>query len=214
MKLLFIGNSHTYYNALPETVMRLLEATGQRVHVTVLTEGGKGLGHHVLAPHVAMNIRCGGYDMVIVQDRATGFDPAQFRDGVRKLKEMADKAGARFLLYMPWAGRDRRDAQGAMTAAYHAFSREAACALAPAGELFTRLLRTEEPAALYREDGNHATALGSYAAAVTVFYALTDRKRVINIATIRDPGVAAGISPELCQRIHAEACHVVRLYNG
>lgn len=214
MKLLFIGNSHTYYNALPETVLRLLEATGQRAHVTVLTEGGKGLGHHVLAPHVSMNIRCGGYDTVIVQDRATSFDPVLFRDGARKLKEMADKAGSRFLLYMPWAGRDRRDAQLPMTEAYHAFSRETGCPLAPAGELFGRLLRTEEPSALYREDGNHATPLGSYAAAVAVFYALTDRKRVINVSTIRDPGVAAGISPELCQRIHTEACHVVRLYNG
>ena len=42
MKLLFIGNSHSYYNSLPETVYRLLEATGMKPHVTALAEGGKG----------------------------------------------------------------------------------------------------------------------------------------------------------------------------
>lgn len=47
MKLLFIGNSHTYYNSMPEIVKRLLEATGQKTHVTMLTESGKNLLHHV-----------------------------------------------------------------------------------------------------------------------------------------------------------------------
>ena len=73
---------------------------------------------------------------------------------------------------------------------------------------------TEPPAALYRDDGNHATPLGSYAAAVTVFYTVTGRKRVLNVQELQDPGVAAGIPAEMCQRIHTEACRTARLYNG
>ena len=67
---------------------------------------------------------------------------------------------------------------------------------------------------LYREDGNHATPLGSYAAAVTLFYAITGRKRTVDPTKINDPGIAAGYDPALCRRIHTEACFVTRLYNG
>lgn len=214
MKLLFIGNSHTYYNAMPEMVLRLFEATGQKAHITMLAEGGKGLPFHVTAPNVPLNIRCGKYDVVIAQDRATGFDPIAFREGAAALKAMAEKAGSQFFLYMPWAGRDNRRAQGAMTDAYSSFCRDTNCRFAPAGEVFTRLLMTEPPTALYRDDGNHATPLGSYAAAVTVFYTVTGRKRILNVQELQDPGVAAGIPAEMCQRIHTEACRTARLYNG
>lgn len=214
MKLLFIGNSHTYYNSMPETVLRLLEATGQKSHVTVLTEGGKGLSYHVTSPATALNIRCGHYDAVIAQDKATGFDPASFRDGAKAIKDMADRANAAFYLYMPWAGRNKRNAQEGMTEVYHSFCRANGCQMAPAGEVFTRLLLTESADTLYHEDGNHASAIGSYAAAVAIFYTITGRKRIINVEDIQDPGVAAGFPPELCQHIHAEACRMSRLYNG
>lgn len=214
MKLLFIGNSHTYYNSMPETVLRLLEATGQKAHVTMLTEGGKGLTNHVASPAVAFNIRCGKYDAVIAQDRATGFDPASFYDGARALKEMADRAGSPFFLYMPWTGRSKRDLQANMTEAHHQFCKSNGCQMAPAGEVFSRILASESSDLLYHDDGNHASAVGSYLAAVTIFYTVTGRKRIINVEEIKDPGVAAGFPKELCQRIHTEACRMSRLYNG
>lgn len=214
MKLLMIGNSHTYYNALPETLRQLLEATGQKTHVTMLAVGGKDLAFHATTQNAPFNIRCGGYDAVIVQDKATGFDPAELREYAKALKDMADAAGSAFYLYMPWAARDNRRAQSAMTDAYQEFCRGAGCAFAPAGEVFGRLLQTESPETLYREDGNHATPLGSYAAAVTVFYAVTGRKRILRVEDFEDPGVKMGFPIELCQRIHTEALRTVRLFNG
>ncbi len=213
MKILFIGNSHTYYNDFAATVKQLLEATGEKTHVTMLTRGGKTLTYHMADPSTAFNIRYGGYDLIVAQDRASVFDAALFEEGAAAIKKMADEAGARFVLYMPWALRDNREAQHAMTEGYLAFARRVHCKLAPAGEVFTQLLTTEDPAAIYREDGNHATPLGSYAAAVTVFYTITGRKRRLDPTKIEDPGIAAGFPPALCQRIHTEACHINRLYN-
>lgn len=214
MKLLFIGNSHTYYNSMPETVMRFLEATGQKVHVTMLAEGGKGLNYHASSPNTIFNIRCGKYDAVIAQDKATGFDPALFRDNAKILRDLTEKAGSQFYLYMPWTGRENRSAQRAMTEAYHSFCRSAGCVFAPAGEVFSRILLTEPADLLYKEDGNHATPLGSYLAAVSIFYTITGRKRIIQVGDLQDPGVAAGFPAELCQKIHTEACRMARLYNG
>ena len=62
--------------------------------------------------------------------------------------------------------------------------------------------------------GHNLLGAGSYAAAVTLFYALTGRRRIVPVKPESDPGIAAGLAPELCRRIHTEACRVVRLYNG
>ncbi len=214
MKLLFIGNSHTYYNDMPSLVTSLLEATGERCHTTMLTRGGKGLTFHMTEPSVLFNIRHGGYDTVIAQDRGASFDAALLAEGAEALCNISTEAGSRFLLFMPWVPRDARSSQRGMTEAYLSFARKHGCRFAPCGEVFTRLLTTLHTDELYREDGNHATPLGSYAAAVTIFYTVTGRKRAIDPAKIQDPGISRGFPLALCQRIHTEACFVTRLFNG
>ena len=215
MKLLFIGNSHTYYNGMPETVRRLFEATGQRTHVTMLAEGGKGLSYHATSPNTLFNIRCGEYDAVIVQDKASGFEEGAFRAAAAALLETAQKAESALYFFMPWiTTREDAAAQSAMSDAYRNFCYANGCFFAPVGEVFARLRRTEPIETLYREDGSHATPFGSYVAAVTIFYTVTGRKRIMKVTEFDDPGVKMGFSPELCQRVHTEACRMMRLYNG
>lgn len=214
MKLLFIGNSHTYYNAMPELVRRLFEATGQKAHVTMLAEGGKSLEQHATTQNTAFNLRYGAYDLVVAQDKSTGFDAALFANGAGALKELCDKCRTPLYLYMPWTPRDAREKQGAMTDAYSDFCRKNGCFFAPVGEVFGRMLLSEQQGALYREDGSHATPFGSYVAAVTIFYTVTGRKRIMKVQEFDDPGVALGFPVELCQRVHTEACRTMRLFNG
>ena len=215
MKLLFIGNSHTYYNAMPQIVQELLVATGGKAHVTMLAAGGKNLAYHATAQNTAFNIRFGGYDFVIAQEKAGGFDPISFRDSAKIIKDMADRAGAAFYLYMPWTARDNRAAQADMTDVYQRFCRSNGCFFAPVGEVFSKLLAQPQAAdKLYREDGKHAALFGSYVAALTVFYTVTGRKRIIKVSEIKDPGVRLGIPEELCQLAHTEACRMMRLFNG
>lgn len=214
MKLLFIGNSHTYYNALPEIVQQFFSAVGQKVHITMLAVGGKNLVYHAASHNALFNIRHGGYDAVIAQDKATGFEAVGFREGAKLLKEMADNAGSAFYLYMPWAGRDNRAQQNDMTDVYQSFCRANGCFFAPTGEVFGRLLLSQPAELLYREDGNHATPFGSYVAAATIFYTVTGRKRILKVEEIEDPGVKMGFPPELCQLVHTEACRTMRLFNG
>lgn len=214
MKILFVGNSHTYFHDMPATVLQLLEATGVRSHVTMVTSGGKNLVYQVKRHDVAFNIAHGKYDWVVLQDQAVGFTPASFAEGAAQLKAMADKAGVPVCFYMPWAHRDHRAEQPRMTDAYERFCRANGCPLAPAGEVFSRLLLTEAPDTLYHTDGNHASPLGSYAAAVTVFYAITGRRRILNPESIADPGIAAGFPAALCAKIHTEACRTTRIFNG
>ena len=215
MKLLFIGNSHTFYNAMPQMVQELFAAVGQKAHVTMLAAAGKGLEYHVTSQNVAFNVRYGGYDFVIAQEKVGGFSSMAFRDGAKILKDMSESAGSAFYLYMPWTARGDRAAQRDMTDTYMQFCRENGCFFAPAGEVFAKMLTVPEAAdKLYRDDGKHAALFGSYVAALTVFYTVTGRKRIIKVSEIADPGVRLGFSEELCQMAHTQACRTMRLFNG
>lgn len=214
MKLLLIGNSHTYHNAMPRMLGELFAAVGQKVHITMLALGGKNLAYHAASHNALFNVRYGGYDVVIAQDKATGFDPAVFRDGAGALKDLADGADSALCLYMPWTARDARAQQKDMTDVYQRFCRAHGCCFAPTGEVFGRILLTQPAELLYREDGNHATPFGSYAAAVTIFYTVSGRKRILKVSDIEDPGVKMGFPVEHCQLVHTEACHMARLFNG
>lgn len=214
MKILFLGNSHTYYNAMPQLVQELFVAMGQKAHVTMLAVGGKNLSYHATSASAPFNIRYGEYDIVVAQDKAGNFDAATFFEGAKAIKNMVDESGSAFYLYMPWTARDNRAAQLDMTDAYQRFCSANKCFFAPVGEVFSRMLQSPYADMLYREDGSHATLFGSYVAAVTIFYTITGRKRILKADSIEDPGVKLGFPVEICQLVHTEACRTMRLFNG
>ncbi len=214
MRLLFIGNSHTYYNDMPAMVSALFTAMGQKNQITMLTAGGKNLLFHAKRADVSFNLRHGGYDAVIVQGKGAEFDETSFREGAAALKEMADSTGTPIFFYLPFAPANRREWQRIITDAYQSFCREMECQFAPVGEVFTRMMLTEPATTLYEADNNHASKAGSYVAAVTIFYTVSGRKRILEPTTIADPGKALGFSPEFCRKVHAEACRTSRIYNG
>ena len=217
MKILFIGNSHTYYNSMPEMVKELLEYTGVRTHVTMSTEGGKGLIYHCDRKDVNFNIRYGEYDVVVLQDKASRFNAEDFKTGGRILmKNSLGESSARRVLYMIWARRDEKWNQEYITNAYTTFGEEIGAAVAPAGEVWHKILREspEMEDQLYRPDGNHATPLGSYLAATTLFYTITGRKRPIVLKEGAEPSTRLQIDPEMARRIHKEACKMAQKFRA
>ena len=217
MKILFIGNSHTYYNELPQIVKELLEYTGVKTHVTMSTEGGKGLIYHCNREDVNFNIRHGDYDVVVLQDKATNFNPEDYKEGGRILmRNSLASSPARRVLYMVWARRMEKEKQEILTRAHAEFGQEIGAAVAPAGEVWHKMLR-ETPdleGQLYRPDGNHATPLGSYLAATTLFYTITGRQRPIVLKEGAQPSTRLEIDPELARRIHKEACAMVKKFRA
>lgn len=217
MKILFIGNSHTYYNELPQIVKELLEYTGVKTHVTMSTEGGKGLIYHCNREDVNFNIRHGDYDVVVLQDKASNFNPEDYKEGGRILmRNSLASSPARRVLYMVWARRMEKEKQEIITRAHTEFGQEIGAAVAPAGEVWHKMLR-ETPdleGQLYRPDGNHATPLGSYLAATTLFYTITGRQRPIVLKEGAQPSTRLEIDPELARRIHKEACAMVKKFRA
>ncbi|MBQ3125571.1 MAG: SGNH/GDSL hydrolase family protein [Clostridia bacterium] len=211
MKILFIGNSHTYYNELPRMVRDLFAAVGRRVDVVMETEGGKGIIYHCERKDALFNIRHGGYDVIVLQDKATHFSAEEFMQGMDTIAEKGlSQTDARRVLYMPWANQGKPEEQSPMTAAYLAAAAKHHCTLAPVGEIWPSLLANHPDLELYRPDGNHATPLGSYLAATTLFYTISGRTRALRPADDDALITRLGLDPDTCRLIHKAAAYGLR----
>lgn len=70
LKILFIGNSHTYYNSLPTTVSNLLKTkiTDEEILVMSSTGGGLGLEDHANLESTNTSIASENWDYVVLQE--------------------------------------------------------------------------------------------------------------------------------------------------
>lgn len=170
MKILFIGNSHTYYNDMPLLFAQFCRERGIDTEVTMLAHGGKGWDFHLEEPEVKFNIFHGGYDAVILQHTAHPMgDLTVMNQCGRKLIEWVQAAGARPVLYMTWTTKaDGKAAQPSMSNAYRQLQAETGCELAPVGEKWWEYHLAHPEVELYASDGQHASPAGSGLAASVI----------------------------------------------
>jgi len=77
LSILFIGNSHTYFNDMPLMVKDRADDDGFNCRVTMLAHPGWFLSQHVEEPEVRFNILYGEYDYVVLQEHAHPFGPEE-----------------------------------------------------------------------------------------------------------------------------------------
>ncbi|MBQ9079694.1 MAG: hypothetical protein IJY27_01330 [Clostridia bacterium] len=209
----FIGNSHTYYNDMPRMVAEIFESIGIDARVSMQTEGGKDLLYHCARKDATFNIVYGKHDYVVLQEVASSFSPEDFAEGIAKFKQNSlDRSTAQPILYMIWANQGNRKYQSTIIDAYRQGGEALNAPIAPAGEVWMKLLRGNKDLPLYRDDGNHATPLGSYLAAACIFYAITGRERPIKVEQGGEPQTRLGLDIEICKKIHSEACRAAKKY--
>jgi hypothetical protein len=175
-RILFIGNSYTYFNNLPE----ILASFGS-VETELVARGGATLQDHWSEGTALDRIRSRPWDYVVLQEQSmlgraqvdgqlAINDPAGFHRVVRLFDREIRAAGARTVLYLTWAGRTAPDDhQESLVAAYRGIGRELGALVAPVGPAW-RQARRERPAIdLYHPDGRHPGPAGSYLAALVLW---------------------------------------------
>ena len=166
MRILFIGNSHTYYNDLPAMVAQIAQEEGISCDVTMLAHGGWFLSQHVDEPDVRFNIRYGHYDYVVLQEHSHPFAPEeQYAQAVHTLCGWIREAGSIPVIYATWSRKDEPEKQAAMNGIHRRAAAEDKALLAPVGESWWAYLRSRPEIVMYAEDGAHASPAGSEFAA-------------------------------------------------
>ena len=166
MKILFIGNSHTYFNDMPALVKALCAQRGIDAHITMLTKGGMGLDWHLKQEQTLFNIRYGAYDYVVLQHTAHPMgDLTVMREAAHKLVRLIREAGGTPILYQTWAKKGDEAFQPAMSGVYNELGRELNVPVAPVGDEWQAFRLAHPEAGLFYKDGEHASPEGSALAA-------------------------------------------------
>ena len=175
LRLLFIGNSHTYYNDMPVLVKGRFDDTDYDCEVTMLAHPCWFLAQHVEDPEAKFNIRYGNYDYVILQEHAHPFGPVnKFFDAVRTLASWVNEAGSTPVIYLTWARKAEPEAQKQMTEAHLQIAEETGALVAHVGDNWWNYKDSYPELEMYAADGEHASPAGSDFAAKMIETAIRD----------------------------------------
>lgn len=209
IRVLFIGNSFTYFNNMPE----LLEGLGQSatpaiaIETTLLARGGATLREAWERGEAKRLIEHEPWDYVVLQEQtALGHvflvngvqrivDTEKFKSAVRLFDNVIRRAGAKTVLLVTAAPRRAPEDQQALDYAYVSIAREIGAIIAPVGPAWAAARSQDVGLVLHDADGLHPSTAGSYLSACTLYSVLLSRSPVGLTGTIEGPHIdAAGQS--------------------
>ncbi len=182
-KVLFIGNSYTYFWNLPQQVAALAEHQDISLQTRQSTSGGSNLGQHWKGEKNLSSldlIREGNYDAIILQDhsmRALEQPDSLMYYGQLFGQEIQAKQ-ARIYLYMTWARAYDPYMQATITNKYTELAEKINAQIVPVGLAWQRARSLRPDLALYDKDQSHPSPLGSYLSACVFYSVLTGKSPV------------------------------------
>lgn len=181
-KILFVGNSFTYYNnGLHDHYRKLLRAASadgrSRGLQRSLTISGGTLPEHDGGLRQMLSET--SWHKIILQGYSDGPIAAgkaePFRQAARSYAKIIRDIGAEPVFFMTWAYTDQPEMTVQLAEAYSAIGAELDAAVVPVGLAFARALSLRPELALVIDDNKHPTLAGTYLAACTFYAALSGR---------------------------------------
>lgn len=202
LAILFIGNSLTYSNDLPEMLRRLLvEGGAGEVAVASVAYANHGLPDHWDRGDARQAIAEGGWDFVILQQGPSATEGRPYLLEYSELFATEIRGGgAQPALYMVWPAQSRSFDFDGVSDSYATAAELVDGLLLPAGDAWRAAWRIDPDVALYGPDGFHPSLAGSYLAALVMYGRIFDQDPRDLTADAGDPGL-----PEPLVRLLQEA---------
>lgn len=169
--VLFLGNSLTYYNNLPEVVKQLAASDGVRMTYQSIALPNYALVDHWNDGKAQREIQSGKFDYVIVQQ-----GPSSQQEGRTYLLEyglkfdsLCDKNNAKLAVYMVWPAKARAFDFDGVYESYLHLATSANALFCPAGEAWRQVWKNNPEFSLYGPDNFHPDYKGSVLAALVLY---------------------------------------------
>lgn len=180
-KILFVGNSHTYYNNLSEMFVNIAKASGHKSSVRELSSG-----YYTLKQYADTGDQGGAlldktlseqsWDFVILQEHiANSLSEDDMFPSSRILDEKIKNSGGQTAFLMVWTpkkGMNHRkpeQIQSKIASNNITIAQELDSLVIPAGISFMRCKEQYPDIELWDQDGQHPSPEGSYLAACTAY---------------------------------------------
>ncbi len=210
IRVLFIGNSLTYWNEMPEMLRWMLETSEVQVgRIEYVAFPDVGLQDHWASGPARSRIAEGDFDIVVMQQgpSATEGRPSLLEYSQRFSEEIR-ASGAVPALYMVWPSSARPFDFDGVSSSYSDAADAIDGLLFPAGEAWRAAWAREASLALYGPDGFHPSELGSYLAALVMFEQLAGREASTLPALVPTPSGIVAIPTAQADLLHESATEV------
>jgi hypothetical protein len=199
LRVLFVGNSYTDYNNLPQLFANLSESGGRPVFTNMSAPGGYWLENHCGNQETISKISQGIWDYVVLQEQSQvpTIDYYRYNSMVpsaRWLDSLIVSYNENTAFFMTWGRkyggqqtinhysspvfRDFFHMQDSLNSAYSQISTDLEATLCPVGLAWAESFRTDSTINLWQDDYSHPTLQGSYLAACVFFAVLCERTPV------------------------------------
>jgi hypothetical protein len=193
LRVLFVGNSFTFRNALAAMVhdLAVYDRGGPRLFAVEYAAPGWTLEDAASSHGLRQLLDDVPWDVVVLQEQSQllSFPSAEWQDETypfaRTLHDRIASDGARTLLFMTWGYRlgDRHNLpddtflamQERLAQGYSELAAELPASVAPVGSAWAEALRERPGLDLWDSDGRHPNVAGSYLAACVFYKVLTGR---------------------------------------
>lgn len=199
MKVLFIGNSITYYNSMPVIFKSLAIAAGESISVESWTRGGVILGYFALNKNAAKIINKEKWDYVVLQDGDYHIiypeDHVRLEAYVKTLRDLilANNPETKILFHMLHALKgglthdnvhyDYNAFMQKIIEGTTAFANKADLEIAPVGIAWNDMVVNQPQIELYAPDGMHPSYAASYLIACVYLSEIFQKSSVGNSYT-------------------------------
>lgn len=180
-KVLFIGNSLTYYNDVPSMVSALYKASneGEAMQVDMIAEGGYSLAQHLALPLVSKTITDNKYDAVVIQDfggwpfcSTTIPTCSEDSHSLANLIKIIKKSGATPIWYSTY--QINPDVQKIMSQEVNKISNKLEVKLADVGASLHKYMLHNKFNKVFSKD-SHLNYTGSLIAAATILHSISGK---------------------------------------
>jgi len=173
LKVLFIGNSYTYFHRLPDVVTAFSKApeSPRAVEVRMIAKGGASLLEHWEEGTARRAIRSGEWQVVILQEQSLLplTRPEQLAIYAKRFAAEVKEAGGKTVLYLTWARKDLPAQQARLDDAYANAAKASGAGLALVGPAWAEVRKRLPDLSLHDVDGSHPAPLGTYLAACVIY---------------------------------------------
>jgi hypothetical protein len=181
-RVLFIGNSYTFVNDLPQIIKLLSATTAQPIEPDVVVVGGATLWQHYQAGTAQAKLRSGQFDLVVLQGQSLEtLDEGHesFLIAGQMLADVARQYGVKTVWFATWARApgnapwDSESSADMIEQTYATLARNNGGSMARVGAAFYRARKELPDVALISDDGSHPTPAGSVLAGCILNTAIT-----------------------------------------
>ena len=167
LKVLFVGNSYTYYENLPQIISIISDSMSTKIMTKKSVSGGSRLSDHWYSRKGLKTkelIKNGDFDIVVLQEQSMG--ALKQVDSLKKymglFSDYIRNAGATPYMYQTWAREKTPNKQLLINIVFKQVALENNSVVVPVGEAWQMAKKRKTGIVLYDSDGSHPARLGTF----------------------------------------------------